>query len=143
MGADDFLAKPFDLEVLTAKVQAVLRRTYDFGMPADLLNCRGIMLDQADASLRTETGERVELTKNEYRLLQVLVENQGKVVSRDTLMTKLWESDAYVDENTLNVNMTRLRKKLEQVGFSDLIVTRKGIGYLIEKEENYKNQKGK
>ena len=127
MGADDFLAKPFDLEVL----------------PADLLNCRGIMLDQADASLRTETGERVELTKNEYRLLQVLVENQGKVVSRDTLMTKLWESDAYVDENTLNVNMTRLRKKLEQVGFSDLIVTRKGIGYLIEKEENYKNQKGK
>ncbi|MCI8625672.1 MAG: response regulator transcription factor [Lachnospiraceae bacterium] len=133
MGADDFLAKPFDLEVLTAKVQAVLRRTYDFGMPADLLSCRGAVLDQADASLRTETGERVELTKNEYRLLQILFENQGKVVSRDTMMTKLWESDAYVDENTLNVNMARLRKKLEQVGFSDLIVTRKGIGYLIEK----------
>ena len=90
-------------------------------------------MDQADASLRTETGERVELTKNEYRLLQILFENQGKVVSRDTMMTKLWESDAYVDENTLNVNMARLRKKLEQVGFSDLIVTRKGIGYLIEK----------
>ena len=102
-------------------------------MPADLLSCRGAVLDQADASLRTETGERVELTKNEYRLLQILFENQGKVVSRDTMMTKLWESDAYVDENTLNVNMARLRKKLEQVGFSDLIVTRKGIGYLIEK----------
>lgn len=132
MGGDDFLAKPFDLEVLTAKVQAILRRTYDFASASELLGLRGAVLNQGDATLTSAEGERVELTKNEYRILKTLLENKGKIVSRDTLMTRLWETDSYVDENTLSVNMTRLRKKLEQAGLKDFIVTKKGVGYLVQ-----------
>lgn len=130
MGGDDFIAKPFDLNVLMAKVQAVLRRTYDFGVAADVLEHRGAVLNTADATL-TYQGERIELTKNDYRILQLLLENRGSVVSRDALMQRLWETDSFVDENTLTVNVTRLRKKLADAGLSDFIVTRKGLGYLI------------
>lgn len=130
MGGDDFIAKPFDLNVLTAKIQALLRRTYDFGEPSKGVEYRGAVLNTADASL-TYRGERIELTKNEYRILQALFEKAGSVVSRDTLMQKLWETDCFVDENTLTVNVTRLRKKLEASGLYDFIVTRKGLGYLI------------
>lgn len=130
MGGDDFIAKPFDLDVLMAKLQALLRRTYDFGKSRDVLEHRGAVLDLADASL-TWQEERIELTKNEYRILQALMENKGKVVSRDTLMQKLWETDSFVDENTLTVNITRLRKKLADAGLIDFIATKKGMGYLI------------
>lgn len=130
MGGDDFIAKPFDLNVLMAKVQAVLRRTYDFGVAADVLEHRGATLNTADATL-TYQGERIELTKNDYRILQLLLENKGSVVSRDALMQRLWETDSFVDENTLTVNVTRLRKKLADAGLSDFIVTRKGLGYLV------------
>jgi len=130
MGGDDFIAKPFDLNVLMAKVQAVLRRTYDFGVAADVLEHRGAALNTADATL-TYQGERIELTKNDYRILQLLLENKGSVVSRDALMQRLWETDSFVDENTLTVNVTRLRKKLADAGLSDFIVTRKGLGYLV------------
>ena len=131
MGGDDFVAKPFDLEVLAAKVQALLRRTYDFGASAPLLEARGAVLDTGDNTLRYE-GRTLELSRNEYRILQVLLEQRGKTVSRDTLMRKLWETDSFVDENTLTVNMARLRRKLEGVGLTDFIRTKKGIGYLIE-----------
>ena len=131
MGGDDFVAKPFDLDVLTAKVQAMLRRAYDFGGQVELMEHRGAILNTADASL-TYQGERVELTKNEYKILQTLLSNKGKTVSRDTLMTKLWETDCYVDENTLSVNINRLRKKLDAAGLHDFILTKKGIGYLVE-----------
>src|SRR5699024_6180376 len=114
MGGDDFIAKPFDKAVLTAKIQAILRRTYDFTAQSGLLEHRGAILNTADASL-TYQGEKVELTKNDYRILQMLMENKGKTVSRDALMTRLWETDSFVDENTLTVNITRLRKKLESV----------------------------
>lgn len=130
MGGDDFIAKPFDLNVLTAKIQAILRRTYDFGGQMTVLQHRGAILNTSDASL-TYNGERIELTKNDYRILRTLMENKGKVVSRDTLMERLWETDSFVDENALTVNIARLRKKLEQVGLSDFIVTKKGMGYLI------------
>lgn len=130
MGGDDFIAKPFDLNVLTAKIQAILRRTYDFGGQMTILQHRGAMLNTSDASL-TYNGDRIELTKNDYRILRTLMENKGKVVSRDTLMERLWETDSFVDENALTVNIARLRKKLEQVGLSDFIVTKKGMGYLI------------
>ena len=130
MGGDDFIAKPFDLHVLAAKVQAVLRRTYDFSGQTSLLEHRGAILNMGDATLTYE-GSRVELTKNEYKILQTLLENKGRAVSRDTLMNKLWETDCYVDENTLNVNVTRLRRKLEGVGLSGFIITKKGIGYLV------------
>lgn len=130
MGGDDFIAKPFDLEVLAAKIQALLRRTYDFGAAAPLLSCRGAVLDTGDNTLRYE-GRSLELSRNEYRILQVLLEQKGRTVSRDTLMRKLWETDSFVDENTLTVNMARLRRKLEGIGLTDFIRTKKGLGYLI------------
>ena len=108
MGGDDFIPKPVDLQVMTAKIQAVLRRTYDMAGKVPVLNLNSAAL--------TDQGERIELTKNEFRILQTLMENKGKVVSRDTLMTRLWQMDSYVEENTLTVNVTRLRKKLEGVG---------------------------
>ena len=131
MGGDDFIAKPFDLNVLLAKIQAILRRTYDFAAPAPTLEHRGAVLNTADASLMYQ-GQRIELTKNDYRILQTLLERKGSVVSRETLMEKLWETDSFVDENTLTVNIARLRRKLEAAGLSDYITTTKGLGYLIE-----------
>lgn len=130
MGGDDFIAKPFDLDVLTVKIQAMLRRSYDFVSQSTVLEHMGAMLNLTEATL-TYGGEKLELTKNELRILQVLMENKEKVVARDTLMTKLWESDSYVDENTLSVNVNRLRKKLESVGLVDFIQTKKYIGYRI------------
>lgn len=130
MGADDFLSKPFDLEILTIKVQAMLRRTYDFAGKSQILEHRGAILSLTEATLAYQE-EKTELTKNEFRILQILMENKEKVISRDTLITKLWESDEYVDENTLSVNINRLRKKLEAVGLMDFIVTKKGIGYRL------------
>ena len=130
MGGDDFIAKPFDLDVLTVKIQAMLRRSYDFVSQSVVLEHRGVMLNLTEAAL-LYGSEKLELTKNELRILQVLMENKEKVVARDTLMTKLWESDSYVDENTLSVNVNRLRKKLESVGLLDFIQTKKGIGYRV------------
>lgn len=130
MGADDFIAKPFELEVLLAKVQAILRRTYDFGGQTSLLEHRGVILDIGNQTLTFE-GEQIELTKNEYKILKTLMENKGKTVSRDKIMMKLWESDSFVDDNTLTVNMTRLRKKLESAGMKDFIETKKGLGYYV------------
>lgn len=130
MGADDFIAKPFDLDVLTAKVQAILRRSYDFTGQTSIIEHNGAMLDLSDASL-VYNGIKAGLTKNEFRILQVLMENNGNVVSRNDLMVKLWESDSYIDENTLSVNINRLRKKLDDMGLTGFILTKKGIGYSI------------
>lgn len=131
MGGDDFIAKPFDFNVLLAKVQAILRRTYDFGGETTLLSHREAFLNTADATLVYQ-GEKIDLTKNEYRILLTLLEQKGKVVSRETLMQRLWETDSFVDENTLTVNITRLRKKLDGAGLADFITTKKGMGYLIQ-----------
>lgn len=131
MGGDDFIAKPFDLSVMMAKIQAVLRRTYDMGGKIPVLEHKGAVLNLGDASL-TYNGERIELTKNEFKILQTLLENKGKAVSRDTLMIKLWQMDSYVEENTLTVNVTRLRRKLDAAGLSDFIATKVGIGYIVE-----------
>lgn len=130
MGGDDFIAKPFDLNVLTAKIQAILRRSFNSNIKT-ALEYRGAVLNTDDASLII--GEdKIELTKNEYRILKILMENKGKIISRDTLMRQLWETDCFVDENTLSVNVARLRKKLENAGLSDFIKTKKGLGYIIE-----------
>ncbi len=131
MGGDDFIAKPFDLTVFMAKVQAVLRRTYDFSGQVSVLEHRGALLNTADATLTFE-GERIDLTKNDYRILQALMERKGQVVSREKLMERLWETDSFVDENTLTVNMTRLRKKLDAAGLPHFITTKVGMGYLVE-----------
>lgn len=130
MGGDDFIAKPFDLDVLTVKIQAMLRRSYDFAGNSSVLEHKGAMLNLTEAVLFYQE-KRLELTKNELRILQTLMENKEKVVSRDELMTRLWEDDSYVDENTLSVNVNRLRKKLESVGLSGFILTKKGLGYRI------------
>ena len=131
LGGDDFICKPFDLPVLLAKIQALLRRSYAFGAPSPKLEARGAVLDTAAASLQAG-GEKIPLTKNECRILQTLLEQKGRVVSRDTLMERLWQTDDYVDENALTVNVARLRRKLEQAGLDGLIVTKKGLGYLVE-----------
>ena len=131
MGGDDFIAKPFDLNVLTAKIQAMLRRTYDFSGQSQLMEHRGAIFNIGDATISFE-GSRAELTKKEIRILQQLLENKGKAVSRESVMTRLWETDSYVDDNTLTVNINRLRRKLEGIGLRDFIITKKGIGYLIE-----------
>ena len=131
MGGDDFIAKPFDLNVLTAKLQALLRRTYDFHGQNDLLVHRGAALDLSSATLSYQ-GEMLELTRNEYKILRLLMENKGRTVSRETIMLRLWESDSYIDENTLTVNINRLRRKLEAAGLRDFIRTKKGMGYLVE-----------
>ena len=130
MGGDDFIPKPFDLEVLTAKIQALLRRSYDFTGTSSMLEHKGAVLNLLNATL-TWNGGQIELTKNELKILQTLMEHKEKIVSREELMEKLWESDAYVDENTLSVNVNRLRKKLSSVGLDDFILTKKGIGYRI------------
>ncbi len=120
LGADDFIVKPFDQNVLIAKIQAMLRRTYDFGTQIPILEHRGAMLNTGDNTL-TYQEKKVPLTKNEYRILLSLMENKGKVVSRERLMEQLWESDSFIDENTLTVNVNRLRKKLEAIGLINFI----------------------
>ncbi len=131
LGADDFIAKPFDGSVLMAKIQAMLRRSYDFAPSMPVLEHRGALLNTGDSTL-TYGAQRVSLSKNEYKILLTLMEQKGRVVSRERLMERLWETDAFVDENTLSVNVNRLRKRLEAVGLANFIVTKFGMGYLIE-----------
>lgn len=130
MGGDDFIAKPFDMSVLTAKIQALLRRTYDFAEQVGVIEHNGAKLNTSEAALYVGQN-RVELTRNEYRILQTLMENKGKVVSREKLMDKLWETDCFIDENTLTVNVARLRRKLESAGLPGFITTKVGMGYIV------------
>ena len=130
LGGDDFIPKPVDPMVLNAKVQAALRRAYEIGGAGASLTFHGAELRPGEACV--VYGEKhIELTKNELRILQVLLEGKGKIVSRDDLMKALWQSDLYVEENTLTVNVGRLRKKLEENGLKDVIVTKPGSGYMI------------
>lgn len=130
MGADDFIVKPFDGSVLIAKIQALLRRTYDFAGSVPVMEHRGALLNLGDNTLVYQR-ERINLSKNEYRILLALMENKGKVVSRERLMERLWETDSFVDENTLTVNVNRLRKKLDGAGLEGFITTKVGVGYII------------
>ena len=130
MGGDEFIEKPFDLNVVTAKVQAVLRRAYALQGTANIIEHGEMLLNLGDASL-TIAGQKIELTKNEFKICQMFFENAGKFVTRDAIMTRLWESDEFIDDNTLTVNVARLRKKLEEAGMHDVIRTKKGIGYML------------
>lgn len=129
MGGDDFIAKPFDLNVLTAKVQALLRRAYGLSGARNVIERGGAVLDLSSGEL-SAGGASTELTKNELRILRTLMESRG-VVSRDELMLSLWQTDSFVDENTLTVNVGRLRRKLEGLGLNDFIKTKKGLGYYV------------
>lgn len=134
MGGDDFIAKPFDLEVLLAKVQAILRRTYAFTGASSVLEYEGVVLNMADMSVICD-GSRMELSKNEFRILQILFEQAGNTVSRDSIMKRLWDNECFVDDNTLTVNVNRLRKVLEEGGLKDFIVTKKGVGYQLNRRK--------
>ena len=130
MGADDFIVKPFNQDVLISKIQALLRRTYDFNVVLSVLEHKGAVLNLNDNTL-TYQNKNIDLTKNEYRILLTLLKNKGKVVSREELMERLWETDSFVDENTLTVNVNRLRKKLDIAGLYDFIKTKFGVGYIV------------
>ncbi len=132
MGGDEFIEKPFDLNVVTAKVQAILRRSYSFQGTMNVMEYHGAVLNLNDATL-ANNDKKLDLTKNEFRILQMLLENEGRIVSRDSIITRLWESDEFIDDNTLTVNIARLRKKLEQIGLEQMIRTKKGIGYMVER----------
>lgn len=131
MGGDDFISKPFDLNVLTAKIQAMLRRAYGMEMKSNTLSCCGVELNLDDTSA-VFAQEKIELTKNEFLILKILFENKNRVVSREDIMERLWGDDEFVDDNTLTVNVTRIRKKFAAVGLSDLISTKRGLGYIVE-----------
>ena len=133
MGGDEFIEKPFDLNVLTAKVQALLRRSYSFQGNGNVLEYEGMILNLNDASFSYKE-KNVSLTKNEFRILQILMENARKIIARDDIIARLWESDEFIDDNTLTVNVARLRKKLENAGMENWIRTKKGIGYYLKKE---------
>ena len=128
MGGDDFVTKPFDQNVLLAKIQGLLRRSYEFGKDQSLLEYMGVILNLKAMDLVYQ-GEVVSLTKIEFQILQVLFDHAGNIVSREDLMKELWNSDFFIDDNTLSVNVARLRKKLEAVGLKDFIETKKGVGY--------------
>ena len=130
MGGDDFIEKPFDMHVLTAKVQAILRRTYSLKSQLNIIEHQGVILNLSDATVTYE-GQKIELSRNEYKIFQMLLERAGKIVPRDDIIEALWESESFIDDNTLTVNMTRLRKKLEEAGLIEFIQTTKGLGYVI------------
>jgi DNA-binding response OmpR family regulator len=130
MGGDDFIAKPFDMSVLIAKINALLRRTYDMSEQAKKITYKELVLDLTDSSVSYH-DQKAKLTKNEFQILQALMENKGKIISRDALMQKLWDTNEFIDDNTLTVNITRLRRTLESLGLYDFIITRKGAGYQI------------
>ena len=130
MGADDFVQKPFHMEVLLAKVQALFRRTYDYKeQPTEILRWNGAMIDYDRATVEYNS-KQIELTKNELFILKVLLKSSGQIVSRDELMRKLWDDERFVNDNTLTVNVNRLRQRLDEIGLKDVIVTKKGLGYM-------------
>lgn len=131
MGGDDFIPKPFDLNVIVAKIQALLRRTYSFVGEMNIIEHNGVVLNINDTTIEYK-GNKIELTKNEFKIIQILLENIGKAISREDIMVKLWESDSFIDDNTLTVNVTRLRKSLSDIGITNFIKTKKGIGYMVE-----------
>lgn len=135
LGADDFIPKPFSMELLIAKVQAILRRSYDYQKTPSLMKYQDLILNIDSYSIHFQ-DENYPLTKNEFRIFKTLLENKGNIVKREQLMQKLWQTDEYIDENTLSVNINRLRKKLEDIGYKDIIETKKNLGYRLKDEED-------
>lgn len=131
MGADDFIIKPFDLKVLIAKINALIRRTYSFGGQIENLQHKEVILNLENARVLFK-GREENLSKNEFTIMKVLMENKGKIISRNKLMVNLWETESFIDDNTLTVNIARLREKLITIGIDDFIKTKKGLGYVVD-----------
>lgn len=132
-GADYYITKPFNIQILLAKIASVLRRTSNNPDTKDIINAKDFILNMSNSTIE-KNGEVIELTKNEYRILKYLTQNRGKIVSREDIMDCLWESESFIDDNTLSVNITRLRTKLEELGLKELIETRRGQGYILKGE---------
>lgn len=130
MGGDDYITKPFSLDIVIAKIQAVLRRTYAYYSEIQTLEVRSVLLELKDAVV-SYRDNKAELTKNEYKILRLLMEKKNNIISREEIMKNLWDSDSFIDDNTLTVNVNRLRKKLEDMGITDFIMTKKGMGYMV------------
>lgn len=133
MGGDDFISKPFGMELAIAKIGAVLRRAYDLPAASSQLHAGNAVLDLQEAAL-VSGSEKISLSKNEFLILRILFEHKNSPVSREELIRALWNDESFIDDNTLTVNIARIRKKLEEIGLRDFIQTRKGLGYLIEEK---------
>ena len=129
LGADDFIAKPYNTQILLARIASVLKRAYP-SEPVDTLSHRGLELDLSRSAAHFQ-GKEIELTKNELRILRLLICNKGRIIPRDDIMSDLWQSEEFVDDNTLTDNINRLRKKLESIGIEDYLITKRGQGYLV------------
>lgn len=129
-GADDYITKPFNLQILLAKIATILKRTSSNNKDQTKINCENFILNLSKSTIEKD-GKEIELTKNEFKILYYLVQNRGKIVSREELMNYLWDSEMFVDDNTLTVNITRIRNKLEEVNLKDILETRRGQGYIL------------
>lgn len=131
-GADHYITKPFNIQILLAKINSLLRRTNN-NITKDKIDVKDFILNISNNSI-IKNDKTIDLTKNEYKILKYLVENREKIVSREDIMDVLWESDCFIDDNTLSVNITRLRSKLEELGLKDIIETKRGQGYILKGE---------
>lgn len=131
LGADDYITKPFNMDILLAKIRALLRRSYDFVSDINFIYHNGLELNLSE--MKVSYGGKTEiLTKNEFKILELLLKNKGSVITREKLMKRLWMSDEYIDDNTLTVNVARLRTRLKEIGVGDLIITKVGVGYYVQ-----------
>ena len=133
-GADHYITKPFNIQILLAKIGSLLRRT-NMQEVIDKIDVKDFILNTSNSTIEKD-GKIIELTKNEYKILKYLVQNRGKIVSREDIMECLWESESFIDDNTLTVNITRLRNKLEELELKELLETKRGQGYILKKGAN-------
>ena len=130
-GADDYITKPFNLQILLAKIATILKRANNTNSEQNKLNCKDFILNMSKSTIEKD-GKEIELTKNEFKIIYYLVKKRGQIVSREDIMNYLWDSEMFVDDNTLTVNITRLRNKLEEVQLKDILETRRGQGYILK-----------
>lgn len=133
-GADHYITKPFNIHILLAKVNSLLRRTNSNSEPKNKIDAKDFILNISNSTI-IKDDKIIDLTKNEYKILKYLIDNREKIVSREDIMDVLWENDCFVDDNTLSVNITRLRSKLEELGLKDIIETKRGQGYMLKGEK--------
>lgn len=133
MGGDDYITKPFSPQILVAKIQAILRRTYSYNsdIKNEIIKFKDVILNIVEGKIYYK-NKNTDLTKNELKIMKILMENQEKIVSREEIIENLWDSEEFISENTLTVNINRLRKKLESIGLEEFILTKKGHGYIIK-----------
>lgn len=132
-GADHYITKPFNIQILLAKINSLLRRTNSNNEAKERINAKDFILNISNSTIE-KNDKTIELTKNEYKILKYLIENRGKIVPREDIMDSLWESESFIDDNTLSVNITRLRNKLEELDLKELIETKRGQGYMLKGE---------